>query len=76
MKSLTNWRYWVLTALFTAGSLCVALAFGEDARSLKEWAGTHLLLFFVGVGLLRASHYCAKLWGINPNPASSNKISE
>ena len=44
MKALLNWRYYVLTALFTVIFLSVALIFGEDERPLGQWAETRVYL--------------------------------
>lgn len=44
MKALLNWRYYVLTALFAAIFLSVALIFGEDERPLGQWVVTRVCL--------------------------------
>lgn len=44
MKALLNWRYYVLTALFAAIFLSVALIFGEDERPLGQWVVTRVYL--------------------------------
>ena len=64
MKVLLNWRYYVITALFTVGFLAFARAFGEPIKPMSdmEWSGQFLLSLSVGVSCLYALGSLIKRW--------------
>lgn len=35
MKAITNWRYYVMTALFAVGLLCLMAACGEPTQTMS-----------------------------------------
>lgn len=50
MKTLLNWRYYVMTVLFGVGALALARAFSlSDTMPLSEWSIQFLLSMIVGL---------------------------
>lgn len=64
MKALSNWRYYIMTALFTVGFLAIARAFGEPAVQMSdlEWFKQVLLSLSVGVPCLYVLGRLIKRW--------------
>ena len=64
MKALSNWRYYIITALFTVGFLAIARAFGEPAEPMSdlEWFKQLLLSLSVGVLCLYVLSRLTKRW--------------
>lgn len=44
MKSILNWRQWVIYLLFSAAFLAVAAIFSEDKRPMPEWIEVRIWL--------------------------------
>lgn len=65
MKVLRNWRYYVMTALFSVGFLAIARAFGEPIEPMSdlEWSKQLLLSLSVGVPCFYILGRLTKRWG-------------
>ena len=64
MKVLCNWRYYIITALFTVGFLAIARAFGEPAVPMSdlEWNEQFFLSLSVGVPCFYVLGRLIKRW--------------
>lgn len=65
MKSLLNWRYYVLFAVFAAGMLLLAAAFGEPedkAMGDIEWLLRVIALLCGSAVCFYVLHRCVKHW--------------
>ncbi len=61
-KALTNWRYYVLCALFASGFFSTAAIFGESDLPLPEWLFVTIMYASVASASFGAFGRLERLW--------------
>lgn len=62
MKSLFNWRQWVLYALFATGFFAVMLIFSNDERPISEWIEVRVYLALIAFACFYPLCKLTKKW--------------
>lgn len=64
MKVIYNWRYYVMTALFAVGLLCLMAACGEPSEAMSAAKLTDLTFgyFAASMGCFYALYRLARRW--------------
>lgn len=64
MKAITNWRYYVMTALFAVGMLCLMAACGEPSAAMSTAKLTVITFgyFATSMGCFYVLHRLTRRW--------------
>lgn len=77
-KVLLNWRYYVITALFSLGMLFIMASCGDPVEQMSFAKETFLRLFYfaIGFGLFWVLGQCVKHWEANNEIPEFTKAGE
>lgn len=62
MKTILNWRYYVMAVLFLTGFMAVAFLFSEDSLPLQQWLITRIELAAIAAPCFYALSKLTKKW--------------
>lgn len=64
MRTIFNWRYWVIAILFSIGIIAIGCAFGETTETMgdNEWLLRVVISFSIGAGSFLTLGRCIRYW--------------
>lgn len=62
MKTILNWRLWVLCTLLAIGFFAVILIFGDDERPMRQWIEARICLALVAAACFYPLCRLTKKW--------------